>query len=197
MRFAFGPLPVLELQSNKRPHKAAADQARKAMRRRLCGLERLEDRSCPSDLPIVHVDGPVTIHEDQTAPFTVSLSQASTQQVVVGYQTIGYSATAGVDFGYAEGTITFAPGATAATLSIDVFADTEADNNEGFSVVITSATNAETDPYGGGYVMVLDGAAGSGGECAASGGAITLCYAHAAAGEGRSTGADGRGGVRN
>ena len=74
--------------------------------------------------------------------FTVSLSAASTQTVTVGFATANGSAAAGSDYAAASGTLSFAPGATTATVSVDVIGDTSVEPNETFVVNLSGASNA-------------------------------------------------------
>jgi hypothetical protein len=66
--------------------------------------------------------------------FTVSLSAASDQPVTVSYRTANGTATAGSggDYTSKTGTITFAPGQTAITITIEVKGDNKRESNETF-----------------------------------------------------------------
>jgi hypothetical protein len=64
--------------------------------------------------------------------FTVSLSAASDQPVTVSYRTVNGTATAGSDYTSATGTITFAPGQTTKTITIQVKGDNKRESNETF-----------------------------------------------------------------
>lgn len=75
--------------------------------------------------------------------FTVTLSAASGQNVVVAYSTAGITATtADNDFLAASGSITFTPGTTTQTITVQVVGDTFIEPNETFRVQLLSATNA-------------------------------------------------------
>jgi probable HAF family extracellular repeat protein len=56
----------------------------------------------------------------RTATFTVTLSAASAQTVTVAFATAGGTATAGSDFQSTSGTLTFAPGETGKTITVQV-----------------------------------------------------------------------------
>ena len=74
--------------------------------------------------------------------FTVTLSQASTGPVSVGYTTGNGTATAGQDYASVVGTLTFAAGETAKTVSVDILGDTLVETNETFSLSLSSPTGA-------------------------------------------------------
>jgi subtilisin family serine protease/subtilisin-like proprotein convertase family protein len=77
------------------------------------------------------------------AIFTVSLSgPLTTDAATVRYATANGTASAGSDYVAASGTLTFAPGNTAQTVSIVVIGDTINENNETFFVNLSSAVNA-------------------------------------------------------
>jgi hypothetical protein len=74
--------------------------------------------------------------------FTVSLSAASTETITVAYATGDGGATAGSDYAAASGTLTFAPGETNKTITVDVIGDRLPEANETFCVNLSGATNA-------------------------------------------------------
>jgi len=76
------------------------------------------------------------------AVFTVSLSPASGQTVTVNFASADGTATAGSDYAAANGTLTFAPGATTQTLAVSVNGDTLNEANETFFVNLSGASNA-------------------------------------------------------
>ncbi len=74
---------------------------------------------------------------------TATLSGPSTELVTVFYSTADGTATSPTDYtGVTSGTFTFAPGATTATISVNVTSATFTGANETFSVNLSSATNA-------------------------------------------------------
>ena len=84
-----------------------------------------------------------------TATFTVTLSQPSTQTVTVQYGTAAGSATAGTDYTTTTGTLTFAPGATTQTFTVNIGNDGDTTALQTFFVNLTNATNAViTDAQG-------------------------------------------------
>ncbi len=85
----------------------------------------------------------------QSASFNVTLSKPSSQTITVSYDTadIGYyNAFAGSDYQAASGTLTFAPGETTKTITIQVIGDRlfeqHATFNETFVVNLSGPTNA-------------------------------------------------------
>ena len=92
---------------------------------------------------------PVTLPEGTGATptafsFVVTLSQPSSQSVVVTYSTADGTATS-VDGDYATASaasITFAPGQTSQTIAVGVTADSKFEPDETFTVTLNGATNA-------------------------------------------------------
>ncbi|MFN6564165.1 MAG: Calx-beta domain-containing protein [Nostoc sp. ChiSLP01] len=77
------------------------------------------------------------------ANFTVTLSNASYQPVIVNYNTSdGTAIVSDSDYNSASGAITFNPGETSKTLSIGIIGDDKAETKETFFVNLLSATNA-------------------------------------------------------
>lgn len=77
-------------------------------------------------------------------PFVITLSQPSTQDVVVTYSTADGTATI-ADSDYtsaATASITFAPGQTTQTINIGTIADNKYEPDETFTVTLNGATNA-------------------------------------------------------
>ena len=92
---------------------------------------------------------PVTLLEGTSAnptafPFVVTLSQPSTQSVVVTYSTADGTATS-ADSDYTSASaasVTFAPGQISQTIAIGVTADSKFEPDEAFTVTLNGATNA-------------------------------------------------------
>lgn len=72
--------------------------------------------------------------------FTVTLSQPAGAGVSVSYATRDGRATAGSDYIASYGTVAFAAGTTAATISVDVLGDKHREPDETFFVDLTGAT---------------------------------------------------------
>ncbi len=96
-----------------------------------------------------------------TATFTVTLSAVSGQNVSVNYNTSNGTATAGSDYTATSGTLTFAPGQTTRTITVNITNDTlfEGAVGETFNVNLTSPTNATiSDNLGLGTITDNDSA---------------------------------------
>ncbi|HOB50133.1 MAG TPA: cellulase family glycosylhydrolase [Mycobacterium sp.] len=76
------------------------------------------------------------------ANFTVTLSKTATDPVTVGYSTANGTATAGTDFTARSGTLTFAPGVTAQTVTVAVTGDTAVESDETFTVALANPSGA-------------------------------------------------------
>ena len=74
--------------------------------------------------------------------FTVSVSHPSASQISIGFATLAGSATGGVDFAMASGTVSFAPGDTTASVTIKVAGDVLDEINETLAVILSNPTNA-------------------------------------------------------
>jgi Ca2+-binding RTX toxin-like protein len=88
------------------------------------------------------------------ATFTATLSAASAQTVSVDFFTSNGTATAPVDYQSVNGTLTFAPGVTTATLNVPINGDTTPEGNETYFVNLTNAVNATiSTPQGTGTII--------------------------------------------
>ena len=73
--------------------------------------------------------------------FTVTLSAAYDQAVTVNYATANGTATAGSDYQAKNGTLTFAPGVTTMTITINVIPDKAQEADETFFVNLSGASS--------------------------------------------------------
>ena len=110
-------------------------------------LEQLEGRCLPSGLPALSIDNVTqevsTAGQPMEYVFTVSLSKASKQQVSVNYRTADGTATAAErDYVPTAGTLNFAKGQTAATVTVLVNGATAAEPDETFLVKLSRASHA-------------------------------------------------------
>ncbi len=74
----------------------------------------------------------------RTVTLQLTLSSAATAPVSVAWSTTSGSATAGSDFVGASGTVTFAAGATTASISLTIFGDTVVEPDESFGVNLSA-----------------------------------------------------------
>ena len=86
---------------------------------------------------------------------TVTLSAVSSQTVTVGYATANGTATATADYTAVTGTLTFNPGDTTKTLNVAILADTIDEENETFTVALSSPTNAAVSTSSGTATMTI------------------------------------------
>jgi probable HAF family extracellular repeat protein len=106
----------------------------------------------PSTPTISIADAPAVIEGNTgttAATFTVNLSAASARTVTVDYATADDTATAGSDYQATSGRLTFAPGETSKTITVQVIGDHVAEPNETFIVHLSSPTNAVIAGYVG------------------------------------------------
>ena len=80
--------------------------------------------------------------EGDSVVFTVSLSATSSQQVTVEYATSDGTAVAGSDFTAESGTLTFGANETSKTVSVATTDDSVDEENETFTLTLSSPTNA-------------------------------------------------------
>ena len=85
-------------------------------------------------------DAEATEGEDPSLDFVVTLAPAATFQVTVDYATNDGTATAGSDYTETSGTLTFAVGDTAKTVSVPVINDTVEDTPETLTLELSDAT---------------------------------------------------------
>ncbi len=86
--------------------------------------------------------------------FTVTLSETSVQTVTVDYLSGGGTATAGSDYAPVEGRLTFTPGQTSKTVTVQVNGDTTVEPDETFFVNLRAPTNATiADAQGMGTIV--------------------------------------------
>src|SRR5690606_38195532 len=98
----------------------------------------LDDDDAPTiaiaDASVVEGTGGTTV-----LTFVVTLSAASGAAVTVDYATADGSAVAPADYTSAVGTLTFAPGATSATIEVAINPDDLSEPTESFAVLLSDA----------------------------------------------------------
>lgn len=93
--------------------------------------------------------------EGQPVVFTVTLSAGARETVTVNYAAIGGTATAGVDYSQAAGTLVFDAGETQKTVSVPTLQDNLYEPTELFTVMVSEAVNA-TIAVGTGAGTIID-----------------------------------------
>lgn len=94
-----------------------------------------------------------------TAVFTVTLSPASNQTVMVDYGTSNDTAVSGSDYTSANNTLTFNPGDTSETINVTINPDSVDESDETFFVTLSNPTNADIlDGTAVGTILDDDGA---------------------------------------
>jgi len=109
-----------------------------------------------NDQPAISI-GDQTVTEGGAASFNVTLDQASGQTVTVQFATANGTAVAPGDYTAGTGTVTFAPGDTAETVTVQTNNDTVVEATETFNVNLSNATNATiADNQGVGTILDND-----------------------------------------
>ena len=99
----------------------------------------------PPPPPAASIDDTAVVEGDsgeKDVTFTVSLSAASANSVTVDFATADDSATQPADYAARSGTLTFAPGQTSRTVTVQVRGDTLDEPDERFSVNLSNPQNA-------------------------------------------------------
>jgi glucose/arabinose dehydrogenase len=110
-----------------------------------------------SDGPTALSVGDVTVTEGDaggaSAAFTVSLSAAVAQTVTVQYATADGTAAAGTDYAPVSGTLVFPPATVTRTVPVPILGDVLDEDDETFTLNLSSATNATiADGQGAGTI---------------------------------------------
>ena len=101
--------------------------------------------SPPPTTPSLRI-GDATVDEgDGTAVFTVTASAESAGEMTVGYATADDSATAGDDYTSASGTLTLTAGQRTAAIEVRVTDDSDEEQEETFTLRLTSPAGATID----------------------------------------------------
>jgi hypothetical protein len=115
--------------------------------------------------PVLSIDDVIVDPEGDSgttpAVFTVSLSQASGQQVTVSYTTADGTAIAGADYQSTSGRVTFAPGEVSQPVTVPVIGDTLDEPDECFYVDLSEPANASIDDGQGVGTIIDDDSTGA------------------------------------
>ena len=96
-------------------------------------------------LPTVS-SAPISMWESKNLVFPIQLSKPSLEPVTVTATTSNVSAIAGLDYQQTSVTVTIAPGATTASVTVPVFNDSLDEPNEHLNLTLTAGTGAVVDP---------------------------------------------------
>ena len=102
-------------------------------------------KPCSTGISVSDVSAPepnINHLQRQEIEFGVSLNQADTGTVRVNYSTHDGTATAGLDYESASGTVTFRPGQTRKTVTVVVLADAHDDPGETFTLRLSNPSGA-------------------------------------------------------
>ncbi|ACJ27228.1 VCBS [Shewanella piezotolerans WP3] len=96
-----------------------------------------------SDLPLINIDYAIAVEGMESAVFTLSLSEASTETITVNYSSEELSALFGEDFINVSGTVTFLPGQTTAYITVPIVDDLIVEGSPEFALInLTDPINA-------------------------------------------------------
>ena len=105
----------------------------------------LNDDHDDSSEPIVSISNGIVSEGNSVTKamqFTVSLSKAAAVPVTLRYQTADSTGRAGSDYVAADEQITFEPGQTSKTFTVDIIGDTAPETDETFTVTLSDLTGA-------------------------------------------------------
>jgi hypothetical protein len=129
------------------------------------GVGTIRDHQGDEEPPVLSIDDVIVDPEGDSgttpAVFTVSLSQASGQQVTVSYTTADGTAIAGADYQSTSGTVTFAPGEVSQPVTVPVIGDTLDEPDECFYVDLSEPANASIDDGQGVGTIIDDDSTGA------------------------------------
>ena len=100
------------------------------------------DDDSPSEISVANSFTPEGHAGMTTANFSVTLSAPSSFTITVDYMTANGSALSGTDYVSTNGLLTFAPGETSKTISVNVIGDTTGEINEAFFMKLANPSQA-------------------------------------------------------
>jgi hypothetical protein len=114
----------------------------------------IQDGSTPLLLTMNNIDVPEGNSGNTNALVTVTLSAETGRTVTADFNTVAVTATSGVDFVAASGSLSFAPGVNTQTITVSVIGDIVNEINETFRVVLSNPTNASIGNFS--TVRIID-----------------------------------------
>ncbi len=109
------------------------------------GVITIDDTSAP-EVPAQFQTPSSTVAAGVPAQLQVTLGQAPVVTSTVNFETVAGSAQAGVDFTPTSGSLVFAPGQTAATLTVQTLSNPDAPQTLQFSVILTAGSGTIAVP---------------------------------------------------
>jgi hypothetical protein len=106
------------------------------------GSVNIRDNDAAPSLRIYDTGVTEIASSNTTASFVVTLSEQSSRQITVHYQTSNGTASAGSDYDSASGDLVFRPGETVREIRVTVNNDTSTESDETFFVTLSSPSNA-------------------------------------------------------
>ena len=91
--------------------------------------------------PVISISD-VSVTEGGSAVFSIMLSSAASNNVVIDYQTVNGTAISGSDYDSHSGRIVFSPGDTVKTRTVNILQDSLSEANEIFTMTLTNPVNA-------------------------------------------------------
>jgi len=121
---------------------------------------KIIDNDTIGTAPLIRAGDAVANESDGFARVAITLDRASTSTIAVTYQTVNGQALAGSDFVGVSSSVTFLPGETAKTVSIQLVDDAGAEAEERFGLTLTNATGGGVLGHDEGIVTIArsDGA---------------------------------------
>ncbi|MCF6325342.1 MAG: hypothetical protein L3J89_13655 [Gammaproteobacteria bacterium] len=110
-------------------------------------------------LPVIQIGNISIIESDLSttaAAFSITLSSTSSNTVTVDYATSDGTATTSEDYVSKNGTLSFVPGETSKTVTVDVMGDTIPEQDETFSLTLSNPDNADLDNNVDGVATIVD-----------------------------------------
>lgn len=115
------------------------------------GIGTIYDNEGPPSLIVTDTSA---AESDTNAVFSVLLTSASPSTVTVDYATLGDTAVSGTDFSATSGTLTFTTGQTSKTVDVPLSHDALSEDDEMFSLGLSSASGAGvTSPTGAATIV--------------------------------------------
>ena len=110
--------------------------------------------------PVLNFERRVAIEHDsgnKNVLLDITLSAPATQTITVNYTTVDGTAKAGVDYVAKSSSVTFSPGQTTKTITVQITGNTVYQASRSLSLAVTAITNADIGQQGGIEIRDNDG----------------------------------------